>query len=208
MLLAVAIHFVVNSVIKEFPSRSFSGTELRAYFTEQFDAWAVVHGARYVAVVAMVLFFAGVFVRTCGHEGDRKGWGIVGLLGTAILATSLTITNGLETFSYLDLELLRENQELFWLLRDITRTLFAGEFVASALVLLGFSVAGWYSRRIPRWIVYLGYVSAASALLSVIFIVSVLTDGWAAPLANIIAPLTAIVWFVSVGVIMLRHGAE
>jgi hypothetical protein len=80
-LVAVAIHVVVNSVIKEFPSRSLGEPELRAYFTEQFGAWAVVHGARYVAALPLVLFLVGVFVRTGRREAAARGWGVVGLIG-------------------------------------------------------------------------------------------------------------------------------
>lgn len=208
VLLAIAIHIVVNWILKELPSTSLTPAELQAYFSEQFDTWAVVHGARYVAVVAIVLFYTALFVRTYDRGGASKGWGLVGLIGSAMLATNLMITNGLETLAYLNIELLRENQELFWLLRNVTRTLFTGEIVTWVLAIIGFSMAGWYSGTIPRWIVVLGCASAASGMLSVTLLVDSLTNGWTAIFADVITPLTAIAWFASVGIVMLRRGAE
>ena len=120
-----------------------------------------------VAVVGIALSAAGLFARLRRGPGTARGWGVVGLLGTAMLATSLMITNGLETLGYLGLDLLRQNQELFWLLRHVTRTLFTTELTSWVLVFLGFSVAGWRSAAMPRWISILGCVSALGAMVSV-----------------------------------------
>ena len=208
VIIAVIIHFVINSFLKQFPDWSLTESELNAYFAEQFNTWAIVHGARYMAILAMVLFFAGVYTRICNRTGSSRGWCVVGLIGTAMLATNLMITNGIETISYLNIALLRENQELFWLLRSITGTLFTGEMVSWSLILFGFSMAGWYSRMIPKWIVYLGCVSAASGAIAAAFIVSALKGGWAGILANMVTPFTAILWFLSVGILMLWRGIE
>jgi hypothetical protein len=207
VLVSIFVHAVVNWALKEFPSPSLSEAQLDAYMTDQLDTWAIVHGARAVAVVGMVLFAAGLFERTSCRSDAARGWGVVGLLGTAMLATNLMITNGLETLGYLGIDLLRQNQELFWLLRNVTRTLFTTELTSWVLVFVGFSVAGWLSRSMPRWLVLLGCASAVGAMVSVVFIVDTLGSGWTAAVAPVTG-FAGMIWFGSLGVLMLIQGRK
>lgn len=155
VLLAITIHFIVNWVLKTMPPAGLTAAELQSYFAEQADTWAIVHGLRYVAFVSIALFSASLFVKTSyQRESTSMGWGVVGLLGTAIGITNGIMTNGLETLSYLNIDLFNQNQELFWLLRNVTRTLFTAEFVAWAVVIFGFSMAGWRSSTMPKWMVF------------------------------------------------------
>lgn len=208
VLLAITIHIIVNWVIKTMPPADLTAAELQSYFDEQADSWAIVHGLRYVAFTCIALFSAGLFVKT-SYRGESRsiGWGVLGLLGTAIGVTNGIMTNGLETLSYLNIDLLNRNQELFWLLRNVTRTLFTAEFVAWAIVIFGFSMAGRHSSTIPKWLVFLGFLIAATGILVGLFIADILANGQATIFLTV-SSLGGMVWFTSVGVLMLLRGAK
>ena len=129
----------------------------------------------------------------------------MGLLGTAIFVANGVITNGIEMLAFLNTDLLFKQQELFWLLFRLTRVLFTAEVVTWSFVILGFSIAGWLSTTIPKWLSALGLLNVAAGMLTGGFIVSVVNDGSATILADV-AALTGLVWFACVGVYMLMRG--
>jgi len=206
IIVGLAIHVILNSVLKEFPPEDPTVTELQAYLSTEAGTWAIVHGFRYIAFTCIVLFAAGLFSRTCcTRTAQTTGWGVVGLLGTAMFVTNGMITNGIETLAFLNISLLSQQQELFWLLFRLTRVLFTAEIVTWSIVILGFSIAGWRSTTIPRWLVALGLLNVVAGMLSGCFIVPILTEGWATILIDV-AALTGLAWFACVGVYMLMRG--
>ena len=206
IILGFVIHVLLNSLLKEFPPENPTAAQLQAYLSREAGAWGVVHGFRYLAFTCIVLFAAGLFSRTCCvREASTMGWGVVGLLGTAMFVTNGVITNGIETLAFLNTDLLSQQQNLFWLLFELTRVLFTAEVVTWSIVILGFSVAGWRSATIPNWIAVLGFVNVAAGMLFGVFLVSALTDGWASILLEV-ASLTGLLWFVSVGAYMVLRG--
>jgi hypothetical protein len=206
IIVGLAIHVILNVVLKEFPPEDPTPAELQAYLSNEAGTWAIVHGFRYVAFACIVLFAAGLFSRTCStREGQATGWGVVGLLGTAMFVTNGMITNGIEILAFLNLDLVSQQQELFWLLFRLTRVLFTAELVTWSIVIFGFSIAGWRSTMLPRWLTALGLLNAAAGMLSGCFIVSVISGGRAAALADV-AALTGLAWFACVGVYMLIRG--
>jgi hypothetical protein len=206
IIAGLAIHIVLNSVIKEFPPETPTVSELQSYLSNEAGMWAIVHGFRYVAFACIVLFAAGLFSRTCcTGTVQTTGWGVVGLLGAAIFVTNGVITNGIEMLAFLNSDLLSNNQELFWLLFRLTRVLFTAEVVTWSFLILGFSIAGWRSTTIPMWLTLLGLSNVAAGMLSGVFIVSVVTDGWATILIDV-AALTGLSWFACTGVYMLIRG--
>ena len=127
------------------------------------------------------------------------------MLGAAVFVTNGVITNGIEILAFLNIDLLSQQQELFWLLFELTRVLFTAEVVTWSFLILGFSVAGWRSATIPKWLVALGLLNVAAGMLTGGFIASVVTDGWAMLLADV-AALTGLAWFACVGIYMLVRG--
>jgi hypothetical protein len=203
ILLGMAIHIIANMALKTLPAEDFNFTELQEYLSNEKSTWAVVHGMRYAAIVCIIIFSAGLFVKTClTRSSYASGWGIVGLLGAGLMMSNLMITNGIEILAFYDFDLLSKQEELFWLLYGLTRVLFTGEIVAWAILILGFSMAGWFSRTLPKWIVLLGLLSAFSCLLSAMFIVSILNEGNATIIIEI-GSITGLLWFVCVGFYML-----
>jgi hypothetical protein len=208
VLLGLAIHVVANSVLKTFPPDQPTLEELRAYFVTESRNWAVVHGLRYIAFPCVLLFAVSLYVRTGWlHAERRSGWGLLGLLGAMLMVTNGVITNGLETFAFLGSELLSGQPDLFWLLFRVTRTLFTAEIVAWAVFILGFSLAGTLSGMLPRWLCVLGICSGFLGFLSSIFLVSVLSDGWASGLIDI-AATGSLLWFAATGVYLVVRGAS
>jgi hypothetical protein len=210
ILVTLVIHIVANAVLKKLPPEDPTLAELKTYLSEEASAWAWVHGLRYVAFSCIVIFAAALFMRTCRVWGTRgTGWGLVGLLGAALLVTNGIITNGIETLAFTDFGRLSEDPKLFWLVFHLTRFLFTAEvLVAWALVVGGFSMAGLLTSTLPKWLAILGLLSAAASLVSGAFIVSVLTSGWAAALAET-APLGSLAWFLITGVLLaFQGGAE
>lgn len=208
IIVGLAIHIVLNSVLKTFPPEDPTATELQAYLANEASTWAIVHGFRYVAFACIVLFAAGLFSRTCcTRTAHTTGWGVVGLLGTAIFVTNGVVTNGIEMLAFLNTDLLSQQQELFWLLFRLTRVLFTAEVVIWSILILGFSIAGWRSVSLPKWLAGLGLINVAAGALTGVFIASVVTGGWATMLEEI-AALTGLVWFASAGVYMVIRGAS
>ena len=206
VLVALALHIFVNSVLKQFPPESPSLAELQAYLSAEAGTWSIVHGLRYVALAGLVLFAAGLYARTCRIRGvTTSGWGIVGLLGSAIHVTHAMVANGVEILAFYDFGRLSEDPKLFWLVFYAARVLFTAEIAAWALVIIGFSMAAFQSSTLPKWLTTLGFFSAAACMASGAFVISILTGGWAAMLMNL-ATLTGLAWFASVGVYMLLRG--
>ena len=130
MLVGVAIHIVANMVLKVFPPENPSLAELKIYLSNEAATWAIVHGIRYVALVCIVLFAAGLFVRTCcTRSTPTTGWGIVGLIGAIMMMVNLLITNGIETLTFMDFDRLSQQEDVFWTLFYLTRLLFTAEIV-------------------------------------------------------------------------------
>lgn len=207
ILLGLAIHIVLNMVLKQFPPENPSKAELQTYLSEQASTWAIVHGLRYVAFLCITLFASGLFARTSRGSGlSKNAWGIVGLLGCAIWLASAMVTNGIETLAFLDLTRLSGNLAIFWAIFHLTRVLWTAEIAAWSIFILGFSMAGWLSGTLPKWLALLGFLGCTAQMLSAIFVVSILKDGWAAPLIEV-ASMTGLAWFLCTGLYLLLRGA-
>jgi hypothetical protein len=206
IIVGMVIHIVLNVVLKEFPPENPTSAELQEYLAREASNWGVIHGFRYLAFTCIVLFAAGLFSRTCRtHTAAEGGWGVVGLLGAAIFVTNGFVTNGIEILAFLNIPLIAQNQDLFWLLFRLTRILFTVEVVTWSILILGFSVSGWRSATIPRWISVLGFVQVTAGMTCGVFIASALAEGWAGiPLE--VASVTGLFWFLSTGVYLLVRG--
>ena len=207
LLVAFAIHITANFVLKEFPPIDSTLTELKTYLEAEAKTWRIVHGMRYMAVACLGLFLGGVFARIrSGNGKSSAGWEYVGLVGGVLQLGNLFITNGLETFAFLDFKLLSEQPALFWLVFHVTRVLFTAEITTWAILIFGFSMAGWLSETIPRLIGALGFAAAGLGLLSGVFVGTVMTTGGWPEAVFGIAALCSLLWFVCMGTWMLWRG--
>ncbi len=208
MLAGMVIHIVANAVLKVLPPENPSLAELQTYLSDEAGNWAIVHGVRYVAMVCIVLFVSGLFVRTCCiRSNSTTGWGIVGLLGAGMMVVNLLITNGIETLIFMDFDRLSQQADTFFTLFYLTRTLFTAEIVAWAVLYLGFGVAGLLSATLPKWIVWLGFFATVNGILTGVFIVPIMNEEWPGIFAAL-AALPGLIWFVSVSVYMVWRGSS
>ena len=208
MLAGFLIHATANWALKVFPPENPTLTELQTYLSDEAGNWAIVHGIRYVAMVCIVLFVSGLFVRTCcTRSTSTTGWGIVGLMGAGMMVVNLLITNGIETLIFMDFDRLSQQADTFFTLFYLTRTLFTAEIVAWAVLYLGFGVAGLLSATLPKWIAWLGFFAAANGILTGVFIVPIMNEEWPGIFAAL-AALPGTIWFVSVSAYMVWRGSS
>ena len=206
LLIGFAIHIFANTVIKQMPPDDPSADELAAYLTAEAHSWAIVHGMRYIAIVCIAVFASALFARTCCLRTVRPiPLGVIGLLGAILMLTNLMLTNGIETFIFLDDDLASGNSNIFWALFNTTRVLFTAEVMTWGVFIGGFSAAGWQSASLPKWLTIFGVVPAVFGILSGAFVVSILNDGRATLLIDI-ASLSGLVWFMSAGMFLLIRG--
>jgi hypothetical protein len=206
IIVGLGIHIVLNGVLKEFPPVDPTLTELQAYLAREAGAWTIIHGFRYLAFACIALFAAGLFSRTCCTRAvHTTGWGVLGLLGAAVFVTNGIITNGIEILAFHNDALVAQNQEGFWLLFRLTRVLFTAEIVTWSILILGFSVAGWRSGTLPRWLAAIGLLQVVAGMLTGVFVVSILSDGLATVIVEV-ASIAGLVWFLCAGVYLLIQG--
>lgn len=205
ILLGMLIHIILNSVLKVMPPQNPTLTDLEEYLLNESGNWAIVHGFRYLAFTCIVLYVGGLFTKTCSNQKPTTlGWGIIGILGTALFVTNGIITNGIELYAIHGLKF-STTTDPFLQLFHLTRVLFTAELVLWSILILGFSMAGFYSRTLPRWISILGFINVIAGLLTGIFIVVVIKEGWASIFADL-ASLSGLVWFTCTGVFMIIRG--
>lgn len=206
LIAAFAIHIIANAVLKQFPPEEPTMAELRAYLEAEASTWAVVHGLRYLAIACLAVFLGGIVARVRAANVSTGGWETVGLVGGLLLLANLLITNGIETFAFLDFELLSEEPDLFWLVFNVTRVLFTAEIVTWAILIFGFSMAGWVSCSLPKAISVIGIAAAACGLISATSVVAVMTSEGLIAVVDTVAVIASLVWFLSTGAWMLLRG--
>jgi len=207
LLVAFAIHIVANSVVKVVPPVDPTLSELQVYLEAERDSWALVHGMRFAAVAGLALFYSGLMARfRLRNRPNSGGWEYCGFTGGLLHISILFIANSIETFAFLGFHFLADNPELFWSVYYSTRVLFNAEILAWAIAILGFSLAGWFSGALPRWISILGFVASPLGLISGIFVAaSMLGNSWISPVDAVAAP-ASLLWFLSTGFWLMWRG--
>jgi hypothetical protein len=206
IIVGMMVHIVLNMVLKEFPPDNPTSSELQEYLAREAGTWAIIHGFRYLAFMCIVLLAAALFARTCRtRPASEMGWGAVGLLGAAVFVTNGIVTNGIEMLAFLNTPPVNQNRDLFFALFGLTRVLFTAEVVTWSMLILGFSVAGWRSATLPRWMSALGFVQVVAGMIAGVTISSALSEsGVVIPLE--VASAAGLVWFLCVGVYLLARG--
>jgi len=204
-----AIFVVVNFLlIGDLPPDGAGSAELKAYISDQAAPMAIANGLRNLALFCFSFFAAAVYtlIRR-GKTSMAKGWGIVGLLGAVALMTMGTLANAIQTLIFVDIDGLSEQPMIFQLLWNLSRLLFrTSQAVFAGIFFVGFSIAGWRSAAMPRWLAVLGLIAAATALVTAVGIASVMAYGWAWNVRTVAEPLGA-VWFLCVCVLLIRRAA-
>jgi hypothetical protein len=208
-LLMVVLAFIVNFIfIKPPVDGAVALTELKSYISEQAGRMAVANGMRNLIFFCVPFWAAALFTFTRRNEPLASNpWGMVGLLGAVAVMAMGTIANGIQTVIFLNYGGVSEQRDIFLALWAVTRVLFTVAPVASAAMVSGFSLAGWRSGALPKWLIALGLIFAAATIIACVGIVSAMTGGWAAKVMSMFIPLS-LVWMLSTSVMMVRRPAE
>lgn len=205
--LMIGIAVLVNYVLFEPPPGGAAAlAEPKTYISDQAGRMAIANGMRNLVFFCIPFWAAGVYTFTRPSPTLASNpWGIVGLLGAVTVTAVGTIANGVQTAIFLNYGGVSEQRDIFLVLWGVTRVLFGAAQVGTAAWVAGFSLAGWRSGAMPRWLVALGLIFAAATLLTWgVGIVSVMTGGWAEKVQSVTMPLT-LVWLLSTSVLMVRR---
>jgi hypothetical protein len=158
------------------------------------------NGLRSAVTALLPVFAVGVYV-WIGPAGGP--WRLVGLLGLSTVPVLGLAANSAGSIAFWRIESLSEQPELATMLWSITVVYFFALYVPYSVGVVGFSLAGRASARMPKWLWILGLAFGSIGLASVLAINLVVADDRIAG-AALSAYLLFLVWLVGVSVVMLR----
>jgi Domain of unknown function (DUF4386) len=183
--------------------------ELKTYVSEHASTAAVANGLRYLVFPCIAFLAVGMYTLTGrGATLTGNGWGILGLLGAAALMANGVIANTLLTMTYLNFANLSEQPEHFMLQRNLSRLLFSVGQLFWGLMIAGFSIAGWQSATVPRWLVIPGLLFAALGLFNAVLIAWIMTGGRAPELHLWAQTFLGSFWVLGVSILMVRRAKK
>ena len=209
-LFIIGLALVVNFVlIPQGPAGDAGPEEIAAFFSDQAASMALANGLRNLGLFLLPLWGVGLY-SLIAHTADSaaKSWASMGVVASAALMALGTVNNLIQTAAFLELSIFSEHPELRTLLWSLSGVGFGG---ASRLVLgafcAGFSIAGWQSGALPRWLCIVGLLSAASSLVTVVAIAELLAGGWPVYVDLAVFAPTILIFQVGVSIQMLRRAA-
>jgi hypothetical protein len=209
-LLILALVVVVNFVLT--PKRSLlpenaRPEEIASFFSAHADQMALANGLRNLVLFLLPIFAVGLYTliaRTA--ETAAKAWATMALVASAAVMAVGTVNNGVETAAFVNLSVFAEHPELRRLLWSLSAVVFAAVRLVWAAINTGFSVGGWLSGALPRWLCIVGLLSAVSSLVSAVGIAPLLAGGWP-NYTEVLVPPTILIFNLGVSIQMLRRAA-
>jgi hypothetical protein len=207
-LLILALVVVVNFVLtpKRLPANA-RPEEIASFFSAHADQMGLANGLRNLLFFLLPIFAVGLYTliaRTA--ETAAKAWATMALVATAAVMAVGTVNNGVETAAFIDLSVFAEHPELRRLLWSLSGVVFAAVRLEWAAINTGFSVGGWLSGALPRWLCIVGLLSAVSSLVSAVGIAPLLAGGWP-NYTEALVPPTILIFNLGVSIQMLRRAA-
>ena len=146
------------------PGADPSGSEIQAWAAENQTTIATVVSLYAAQLFAFLIFFVGLrTVLRPGEPGDEP-WSTLGLTGGIVLGAILAAQYVFPMpLAMGETEITEPG--IARALLDLTYGLQSPWEVAVAVILLGYSLAMRRSPRFPRWLIYLGFLGAAVALV-------------------------------------------
>ena len=196
--LVFGLHILINSVLIEpLPA---SG-EFETYLGGTLGATAIGHGLRYLAFFVLAFFAVGMYLLSGG--GKASGWAILGLLGGALQFAIAVVANTFQTAAVLYSADLADRPDQVTLLWNLGRALFRVEPTFAGLMFLGFTIAGWRSRTIPRWMAIPALLMVAVNLVVAVLLAWVLTHD-SAEILLWARTVLGMIWFISACFLLVR----
>lgn len=205
LLLSVVASFALTPPPS--PAGDARPEEIAAFFADHADSTGLGHGLRNLAFFLHAVFAVGLYTliaRTA--DPGAKAWGILALVASAAVLAVGTVNNGVATAAFVDLPVFAEHPELRLLLWDLSYVVFMAARLEWAGITTGFSIAGWQSGALPRWLCFVGLIAGFTALVTVVAIVQRIEGGWPGVFATANMP-AQLVFYIGVCVQMLRRAA-
>jgi hypothetical protein len=205
----IGLYILITFVQLGFPGPSgVPLRELKTYVSEHQSAMATAQGLRYLVLCCIAFFAVGMYVLTGrGATLVRNGWGILGLVGATALIATGTITNSVESMAFLNFADLSEQPEHLMSQWNLSRVLFRAGQLHWGLMFAGFTIAGWQSATLPRWLAIPGLLFAALGLFDVVFIAWIMS-GSAPELLLWTPDLLGVFWLLCASLVMLRRAKK
>jgi hypothetical protein len=131
-------------------------------------------------------------------------WRLVGLLGLALIPSIGFPANSAATIALWRLPVLEEQSQLLTMLWSMSAVWFFGAVLLWGVGVGSFSVAGWQSARMPRWLAGLGILVGALGVVGGVgvslFLSRELLAGAILSTISLLLP----VWLVTISVILIR----
>ncbi len=180
-----------------FPSPYDPVATLQAFVAQHPTALTVGATLQFASAIPLAIFTAVVVARL-HHLGARAPGVTIALVGGVLAVTFLLLSAGFQWTLALvggaaDPDVLRALQGLAFVTGG------AGYVVPFGLLVLGVTIVGGFTRLLPRWVVVLGVVVAATAELATISLVM--------PALSVLLPMArfgGFVWLLAVGVLLPR----
>jgi hypothetical protein len=190
------------------PSYDATVADVEAVVAAYGGRLALGNSLRYVVYFLLLIFAVGLYDWVARRHGAvATGWGMVGVLAAAATGAIGTVANGALTIGLWRMPSLADEPQAFTVIWGLSSVLFNTVMWAWALMLIGFSLAGWYSEVMGRWLSVLGVFGGIAALLTAAGVGSVLNGGWmTGPWSVSLAVFP--VWVLATSVRMLRRGRD
>jgi hypothetical protein len=208
-LLILGLVVVVNFVLT--PKRSLLPAnarpeEIASFFSAHAEQMGLANGLRNLVLFLLPIFAVGLYTliaRTA--DNAAKAWTIMSLVATAAVMAVGTVNNGVETAAFINLSVFAEHPELRKLLWSLSGVVFEAVRLVWAAINTGFSVGGWLSGALPRWLCIVGLLSAVSCLVTAVGIAPLLAGGWPRYIDVAVVPPTILIFNLGVSIQMLRR---
>ena len=209
-LFIIALTLVVNfALTPPSPAGDADPEEVAVFFSDHSRSMALANGLRNLGLFLIPVWVVGLYSLSARTEdAAAKAWAMMGVVASGALMALGTVNNFIQTAAFVELPVFAEHPELRGLLLSLSYVGFGG---ASRLVLgafcAGFSIAGWQSKTLPRWLCIVGLLSAAASVVTAVAIADLLAGGWSGYIDLAVMIPAILIFQVGVSVQMLRRAA-
>lgn len=156
---------------------------------------------RFLLLPLLPLIAVGIYAWLGAAAG---AWRLVGLLGLALVPAIGFPANSAAAIALWRLPVLEDQTQLLTMLWSMSAVWFFGAVMLWGIGVGSFSVAGWQSRRMPRWLSALGIVVGAVGVVSGVGVNPLVHRELLAALALSTFGLLLPVWLVATSIMLLR----
>lgn len=205
--IVLILGFVVSNFgladVPNWPANDATADELADFFSTRAGKLQWEAGLRFMELFLLPFFAIGVARHVRGNRTDTRMLAAVALIGQVWLMATGLAANSFESVLIFQADELSAEPEFARAMFLSMTVLFAIAVLPWALTILCFSEAGRRTRTLPRSIWLVGYVQAATGVISGAMLTQTLEDNLAAA-AGFVAFLAFALWVLLVAIHLLR----